>query len=307
MYFSFKDGDPIAIVENFKHKKSKKKIIYISDKEDPEVNEIIDFIDDNLFNGYVPYQSIHNIRRAIKEGHVPYEPKLRKLYEIALLKASEISKKSLKIENGTIQPIPSIDEREIIYICGPSGSGKSVFASNYIKQYNKLFHKNPIYVFSRVENDPAFDKLKNLNYIPLTEDILDKEIHSNQFTDSLVLFDDIDTEPNPKIKEYLDKLKAELLETGRHTNTYLVITSHLISNYRETRKVLNEFHAIVLFPSSGGRSQMDYILSRQFGLTKKNITRLFDLVKGSRWIFIYKHYPQYVIYNHGVFFLNSLS
>jgi hypothetical protein len=49
--------------------------------------------------------------------------------------------------NETIQQIPDKEtERSILYITGPSGSGKSYYTRNYILEYKKMFSKNNIYV-----------------------------------------------------------------------------------------------------------------------------------------------------------------
>ena len=56
-----------------------------------------------------------------------------------------LAKNALDIE--ALQPLPSTDlTREIVYIAAPSGSGKSVAAKNYIKQYQAMHPANEHFI-----------------------------------------------------------------------------------------------------------------------------------------------------------------
>ena len=59
------------------------------------------------------------------------------------------------------EPIPNISkERDILYVVGASGSGKSYFVSQYGKNYKSFYPKNQIYVFSTVDDDKdGIDKI----------------------------------------------------------------------------------------------------------------------------------------------------
>ena len=72
--------------------------------------------------------------------------------------------------NEIIQQIPDKEtERSILYITGPSGSGKSFYTKNYILEYKKIFPKNNIYIFSSLENDETLDKIPKIKRIKFTE------------------------------------------------------------------------------------------------------------------------------------------
>jgi len=45
----------------------------------------------------------------------------------------------------------------------------------------------------------------------------------------LVFFDDCDTVTEKKIRDALSKIQNDVLETGRHNNIHILITSHLIT------------------------------------------------------------------------------
>ena len=50
--------------------------------------------------------------------------------------------------NETIQLTPSSkDERSMLYVVGTSGSGKSYWTTNYVKEYPKKFKKKNVYLY----------------------------------------------------------------------------------------------------------------------------------------------------------------
>lgn len=312
MFFSFKEGRPIGLIMEVVKKKLTKKLVYIDKDDGLSLNRRIDLVLDNMSSKGVSKRDIKLIKTAIQnEGDQDAflrltNEYLRMLYYKSLDDIKNFKQKHIKIESGEIIPVPNIETREILYICGPSGSGKSVFASKYIDRYTKLFNKNKVYIFSRVKDDPAFADLKNVEYISLDEQLLSIPIDAQIYKDSLVVMDDIDTEPNKAIQDYLEKVKSELLETGRHTNTYMVITSHLVTNYKKTRTMMNEFHCLVIFPGSGSSQQIKYALDRYFGLNFKAVNEMIKKTNNSRWILLNKRAPQYAMYDRGIFFLNEI-
>ena len=65
--------------------------------------------------------------------------------------------RQLNIANDSkFQRIPdTTNEREILYIGGPPGSGKSTYTRKYLKQYVKKFKSRPIYLFSSLPSDES--------------------------------------------------------------------------------------------------------------------------------------------------------
>lgn len=210
--------------------------------------------------------------------------------------------RDIALTSGTLIPLPDIRKRETLYIGGCSGAGKSTYASNYIKEFKKLFPDRRVYVFSSVKSDFLIDNI-GVSRVVLDEKILDPttKIKVEDLANSLVLFDDIDVIPDEKIKKEVYALQGALLETGRHNDVYVVSTAHQIMNYKQTRTLLNEATAITFFPQSGSTYHIKRLLTLYCGLSKKEIDRIFSLA--SRWVTIYKQYPQYVIYSSGVYCL----
>lgn len=208
--------------------------------------------------------------------------------------------KEMKI-NGKLQPIPDITTRSVALVCGPSGSGKSTYASEYLKMYRALFPKNPIYVFSRLDKDPVIDQLRPYR-IKIDEELIENPIDIIQeMHDCIVLFDDTDTIQDDKLKKIVSKLKNDILETGRHNNIYVIITSHLINgnDKKDTRTMLNECHSLTVFPKSGSSYAITYALKNYFGFNNQLIKRILE--SDSRWVTINKTYPQYVMTQNEIY------
>lgn len=213
-------------------------------------------------------------------------------------------KKEFKIKDGHIQPIPLIDTRDIVYVAGPSGAGKSTFCADYVKLYIKLYPKNDIFLFSRKNKDPVFDKIKKIKRILIDEELIEDPIHPEELTNTLCIFDDTDTFQNKKISKGLEALKNDLMELGRANNVNLLITSHLINDYKKTKTVLNELKRIVLFPNDSSAHSLKYCLQKYLGMTTEEIRNLYKL--NSRWVLINQR-PRCVIYEKGIYLLNNCN
>ena len=159
--------------------------------------------------------------------------------------------KRLKIPNDSrFQHMPDTTrEREILYITGCSGSGKSTYTRKFIEQLKKAKKDIPIYLFSALPDDESLDSVKPLR-IQLDESLIEDPIDIKEFADSVVLFDDIDVIPDKKIREAVYEIMNMGLEIGRHYKINMVITNHLPTNGRDTRRILNEASSFTYFPHS---------------------------------------------------------
>lgn len=196
--------------------------------------------------------------------------------------------------DGEFQPIPNPEsERQILYITGASGSGKSYYTKQYCMEYRRLFPKNPIYLFSSINEDSSIDEIKGLQRVRLSPELLEDELTSADFKDSMVIFDDTDCLTDKKMKLKVNGILNSILETGRHTNTYCIYTSHLPCAGNDTKRILNEAHAITFFPHSLGGRSLKYLLESYLGLDKAQIKKIKGLK--SRWVSVMKTYPQVII------------
>lgn len=209
--------------------------------------------------------------------------------------------REFRIEDGYMQLLPNTKTRDTHFVAGKSGSGKSTWISKYLAEYKKMYPDNNIFLISRLDEDDVLDKYNPIR-IELNHEIVDDPIDPvEELQNSLCIFDDTDTIGDKKIKAAINNLKDDLLQIGRHQNTFLCIVSHLINNYKETRTVLNESMYITFFPQAGSPHGIKYMLKNNMGLDKKQIERIMSLP--SRWVTIRNMCPLAVIYEKGIYLL----
>jgi ABC-type dipeptide/oligopeptide/nickel transport system ATPase component len=207
-------------------------------------------------------------------------------------------------DNGHLVPMPNIKERGVAYIAGASGSGKSTYAAQIIYNYRDLFPENKVFVFSRLKIDPRLDALGCVE-VPINDELENVDI-INDIENALCLFDDIDTIPNKKLKDLVFKICLDILETGRHKNIHIIVTSHLINgnDRKACRTILNEAQQITFFPKGGNVRSIRYLLRDYIGLSKEQIDKILKV--NSRWITMIKSYPQCIFYEKGAMLVNSI-
>jgi uncharacterized protein YnzC (UPF0291/DUF896 family) len=210
-------------------------------------------------------------------------------------------------EDEEVQIVPNKKtERSILYITGSSGSGKSYYTKEYIKQYHLVYPKAPVYLFSSLSDDPTLDSIKYLKRIKLNDKFLNTDFTIEDFENMLVIFDDTDVISNKYMKMKLTEIRNMILETGRHTRTSFIYTSHIANKGNETKTILNEAHSITIFPNTAGARTIKYLLENIFGLDKYQIKKIKQIgTTKSRWITITKTYPLIVLHQKGAYTLRS--
>jgi hypothetical protein len=210
-------------------------------------------------------------------------------------------------EDQIFQLIPNPEtERQILYVTGSSGSGKSYFTKKYCQEFVRVFPKRPIYLFSSIGDDTSVDDIKGLKRIKLkSQEFFDEEFEINDFKDCLVIFDDTDCITDKKLRTKVNGILGMILETGRHTNTYCIYTSHIATAGNDTKRILNEAHSITFFPKTAGGRTLKYLCESYLGLDKEEIKAVKNLP--SRWVCVMKTYPKVVISEKDIFLLSSLN
>ena len=169
--------------------------------------------------------------------------------------------------------------------------------------YKKYFPKRPIWVLSRLFEDETLDK-HNVRRINLDDKLLKYPLSAKDLVKgdgALVIFDDIDTIPDKEINKEVHRVRDDLLEVGRHDNISVISTGHQLMDYKKTRNLLNEASAITMFPKSGSQYHITRFLKTYCGLNTSQTKKILDLP--SRWVTIYKNYPNYVLYSTGAILL----
>lgn len=242
-------------------------------------------------------QLLHRLEEAHKKGlnadQLIGESAIGKqLYERVLSEQAKNTKVNLP-EGSVFQILPSPDpgKREVFYIAGASGSGKSWMAKGIAECYKKLHPDREVYLISKLGDDSTLDSMKpppkRLNIQSFIDDYPELE----EFQDCCVIFDDFDTFTGPAQKTVL-KLIDDLATMGRHYNTTMLVLSHYLTNYKQTRLILNEATHVVVYPMATSFHALSYLLKTHIGMSRDDIR---DLKKMGRWVAIYKHFPQWLI------------
>ncbi len=213
--------------------------------------------------------------------------------------------KELRFEEGEVQVLPNKNKREILYIAGPQGSGKSHYTGKYIKEFKKMFPNKAILLFSKIDDDVSFRDIKGIKQINIDDDLIDDPIDvKKELKNSLCIFDDIDSIRDKDLQHEVYKLRDEIQKVGRDqaeegNDIYMCITNHQMTDYKNTRDCLNECTSITLFPKSGSSYGITRVLQHYCGFSKKDVDKVLKLP--SRWVSVYKNYPQYVIHEKGCY------
>jgi len=221
------------------------------------------------------------------------------------LDPSEQSKGLTKVEIPmscifNIIPSPDKDKRDVYYNAGASGSGKSWIAKQIAENYIKMYPDRDIFVVSQLEYDETLDNM-NLGKKKLIRldfsDWINTPPDINNFSNSMIIFDDIDAIPNKKIYEAVLNFIDQIAICGRkHSehqgNVSMMFLSHYLSNYKKTRLILNESNNLVLYPQATSSYQISYLLQNRIGMEKDEVKKLKKL---GRWTLIHTQYPQYIL------------
>lgn len=134
---------------------------------------------------------------------------------------------AMRIDNDKyiMEPyLPLSLERICVIISGGSGNGKSLMASLLAQQYHKHLKGNKLYFVSQTDYRDDVN-LKSLPLVQLPTEEMDNFIIED-FTDSLVIFDDNDFHPDlKKIMKFMNKIT----ETGRKFGCSIFFITHIHS------------------------------------------------------------------------------
>jgi hypothetical protein len=200
-----------------------------------------------------------------------------------------------------VLPSPDPEKREVFYIAGASGSGKSYMAKGIAECYKKLHPSREVYLISKLGDDSTLDTMKPPPKRINIQTLIDDYPELDEFKDCCVIFDDYDTFTG-NAEKVIHKLIDDLATMGRHTNTTMLCLSHYLTNYKKTRLLLNEATHIVVYPMATSFHALGYLLKTHIGMTKDDVR---DLKKMGRWVCVYKHYPQWLISAHHARVLNQ--
>ena len=243
-----------------------------------------------------PVAVIKNQDNKIKDKtiYLSNDDDVRAPYDI--IEASKNEKISL------ITPIK--DNRIVLYVVGMSGSGKSYWSANYIKEYQKKKTKDSkVFIISPIYDDESINSIKNLERInPNSENFMNEPPPLSYFQDGLIICDDIEAYSKKTVTRLMSLINA-ILTTGRHMSISILILSHTATNGSMSKIILTEAHALVLFVQNMSGKSSKYLLDNYYGLNKHQIEKVKQLP--SRTVIIYRSYPTLIISENMIVPLNK--
>ncbi|MEM3062116.1 MAG: ATP-binding protein, partial [Nitrososphaerota archaeon] len=201
---------------------------------------------------------------------------------------------------------PLYGKRTIVFIAGPSGCGKTTFALKFMKQYLSMHPEHKAIIFTADAKDETIQKYKTpeMKIFNLADPKLSKmqNIDPAMFRDSIVFFDDIDFLMNQSLIHKLNDLRDRMVGIGRHFNISVLISKHMVMDYRATRNILSEACYIVVFPKSGSTRFVDSFFKTYFSSANQEVKNEISQ-SHSRWVCCRMVHPQLVITEKEIFLL----
>lgn len=199
--------------------------------------------------------------------------------------------------NAFFEPVPKV-KRSVNYICSGSGAGKSYYAGTIARNFHKAFKTQPedIMLFKpTVQEDVAYKGIPMVS-IAIDETLLTDPITLDMISDGnpkLILFDDTEAIHGKKIREAVKEFQDQVLLAGRKPDISCVVINHLITDYKNTRVILNEMTTLTIFSNDVAYDAVKYVCTKYIGLPKSDVEKIMKLP--SRWVTISRPFPKYVM------------
>lgn len=193
------------------------------------------------------------------------------------------------------------DHPNRLYIGGASLCGKSYLAAKIAEDYQIQFPNNRIVIFSALDDDDNFDKLKNVYRVDCS-DLADDPIPIGEFADTLCIFDDINSFSDKETVKAVNLLRDQLLSTGRHHNTDVISTAQVALDGKKSQQCIINNFGFVGFPKSGGRNHLINYCKTYMALDQDQIDKIIKLP--SRWVYLNRVPPVYCLHEKGLFLLD---
>jgi hypothetical protein len=300
--------------------KFKDKIIYLDREDEIDPNDIDtdslwkiirDAVDEVKKYKHITKKEEEVLMRAVFEKDPP-RGRLIDHYQEILQVVKREQGKDLYGPDAEFVPLflPEKGEKQmnVVRISGMSGSGKSYFTNMCLQEIIKYFPSCNIYIFSRKEHDEDLEKglKRNITRITCDESILEsnltvEDLAGSENNPSFLVYDDYERIANPDVKKFVEKLLFAGLEIGRSLNQHYFVITHELKTGLKTRVISSEMTHLVCFPSATPRTQITDVLEKTMGLSPSQTKNVLKLP--SRWACVSKKYPQYVVYQKGMYIL----
>jgi len=249
-------------------------------------------------------EQIDILDEAINTGFEPDNDYMKDVYYEALEEFNKLKRKGIKLHSGKFERLLDFTMNERIYVAGASGSGKTYYSTKLVEQYLKHFKKrkkdNDFVLVSGVA--PSENLLDMLPYEIAPEDIAMNGLAVDDIRDSIILFDDVFSHPDIRVKKGVISSVNNLIETNRHSNTTVIMINHLLTDAHNTRKILNECSSVVFFPNGSSKYSITKYLSNYENMDADLIRRIVNLPSRSVTL-VKSHQPNYILHEKGSFFI----
>ena len=314
--FDFKAKDDTSeIIAHVSSGKNKGKNIYLNkekqtDMENDKVELFYDYVMDSKIR--LTQKKLDKLTDAIMTETEPDDLDLKQIYRKfndSLKHSQEILLKDSQLDIVPYQGDDENVQRDVMFIGACSGAGKTTFTASYCKYFNKLFPTSPIWLFSckPLKEETAYKDVKRIRQVDMSaenlQDLIDNggyQCFKSKSGRSLVIFDDFDA-VDKKIEKLLDVLLNSVLQVGRSSRIYCIVSKHSLNAGHKTKIVWSESNKIVLFPNGLSRYSLVYAMKNYIGFDQKMIDKI--LAHKSRWICINTHLPRYFVTQNSLAFV----
>ena len=231
------------------------------------------------------------IKKAFLKMRILVEKKLKK--EIAFEEADQAY---LRLNYDTREERTNY----IVGVFGASGSGKSYSVCQLLLRdpaFNE--YERVVLVGSVGEEDPSYEPLRDKAWERFTfintRDIKPGDLVVRNYAHCALVFDDIDSEADRKVRKQIQHFRDRCLQTARHYSIRVINTAHLFNSYRETAKIRNSARYLFILPRSIPHTLIQ-ILEKSYNYKKAHALHLTNICKrDGRLTVISKNAPSFLM------------
>jgi hypothetical protein len=133
----------------------------------------------------------------------------------------------------------------------------------------------------------------------LAEEIKERPLQS--YSNSLVIFDDVDNLMSKVLLKQIHSLNNDLMCNGRKQNINVAYIGHIMLNAHQTKVVLNEASKVFFFSGTGARGVTNFL--KTYAEMEKGEIAKIKAIKDSRWIMLNRSNPRYVATEKSIFLI----
>lgn len=205
--------------------------------------------------------------------------------------------KTLRFGLLPLIPIQDQQERDVIYLSGASGGGKTYLLNSIIEFYKARYPNNKVYFITKNNWRQDRSLNKDLYHFVDVEKFIEKyedeknveeflKDEDKKYSNSFYVFDDIgalEAIGKTAVKTCWSIINI-ILENKRKAGISIAVISHVPTNYKQTSLLIRETKKYIVFPSSL-QVRSDRFLASYLGLSSDQLKVIVN-EKGTKWVCI---------------------